>query len=138
QAPPGSLPANAAWEIMTGAPVPSGADCVVMLEHITKSENDITLLPSRTIAAGENIVAQGAQARRGDELLTSGISLGPAQIALAASCGYATLEVFAQPRVAILTTGDELVPVHTAPGPGKIRNSNAPMLAALVARAGGE
>jgi molybdopterin molybdotransferase len=57
---------------------------------------------------------------------------------LAASCGYATLDVFARPRVAILTTGDELVPVEATPAPGQIRNSNAPMLAALVAAAGGE
>jgi molybdopterin molybdotransferase len=138
EAPAGPLPAGSTWEIMTGAPVPSGADCVIMLEHVQKSENNITLSPSRTIAAGENVVAQGAQARRGDELLPSGVSLGPAQIALAASCGYASVDVFARPRVAILTTGDELVAIDTAPGLGKIRNCNAPMLASLVARAGGD
>jgi len=97
-----------------------------------------TLPSPRTIAPGDNVVAQGAQARRGDELLGPGVSLGPAQIALAASCGYANLEVFARPRVAILTTGDELVPIDAAPGLGKIRNSNAPMLASLVSRTGGE
>jgi molybdopterin molybdotransferase len=138
EAPAGPLPQNAAWEIMTGAPVPSAADCVVMLEHVEKSGNAIRLLASRTIEAGDNIVARGAQARRGDELLSPGVSFDPAQIALAASCGYASLEVFARPRVAILTTGDELVPVDTTPGPGRIRNSNAPMLAALVSRAGGD
>ena len=122
---------------MTGAPVPAGADCVVMLEHVEKTANAITLLPPRTIAVGENIVAQGAQARRGDELLSPGVTLNPARIALAASCGYASLDVFARPRVAILTTGDELVPIDAKPSPGQIRNSNAPMLAALVARAGG-
>jgi molybdopterin molybdotransferase len=71
-------------------------------------------------------------------LLPAGAVLRFGQIALAAACGYATLEVFARPRVAILATGDELVPVHATPGPGQIRNSNAPMLAALVASAGGE
>jgi molybdopterin molybdotransferase len=136
--PAGPLPASAAWEIMTGAVVPAGADCVVMLEHVEKSAGTITLLPSRAIASGDNIVPQGAQAHRGDELLLAGVAIGPAQIALAASCGYASLDVFARPRVAILTTGDELVPIDAAPGPGKIRNSNAPMLASLVARAGGE
>lgn len=132
------LPTGVAWEIMTGAPVPQNADCVVMLEHVEKSGNTVRLSPARTIEPGENIVAKGAQARRGDEQLPAGVALGPAQIALAASCGYANLDVFVRPRVAILATGDELVPVDTQPGPGKIRNSNAPMLAALVARAGGE
>ncbi len=136
--PAGPVPSAAAWEIMTGAPVPVGADCVVMLEHIEKSNNAIRLPASRTIAVGDNLVAQGAQAHRGDQLLSPGALLSPAQIALAASCGYATLKVFVRPRVAILTTGDELVPVDSTPGPGKIRNSNASMLAALVARTGGD
>jgi molybdopterin molybdotransferase len=157
ETPTGPLPPIAAWEIMTGAPVPDGADCVVMLEHVEKVANipgspataaalwaarcnhgSIRLIAPRKIAPGDNIVAKGAQAQSGDEQLAPGVALDPAQIALAASCGYATLEVFARPRVAILTTGDELVPVHTTPGPGKIRNSNAPMLAALVKRAGGD
>lgn len=138
EAPAGPLPPGTAWEIMTGAPVPENADCVVMLEHVEKVDNSIRLLPPRTIQPGDNVVAQGAQGRRGDELLAPGVALGPAQIALAASCGYASLEVFVRPRVAILTTGDELVAIDATPGPGKIRNSNAPMLAALVARSGGE
>jgi molybdopterin molybdotransferase len=138
ESPAGPLPEGKAWEIMTGAPVPAGADCVVMLEHVEKSGNAIRLIPPRTIAPGDNVVAKGAQARRGDEQLPAGTRLGPAQIALAASCGYAHLDVYVRPRVAILTTGDELVPVGETPGPGKIRNSNAPMLAALVASAGAE
>lgn len=138
EAPAGPLPARAAWEIMTGAAVPEGADCVVMLEHVEKSGSSLSLLSTRTIRDGDNIVAKGAQARRGDELLSPGIALAPAQIALAASCGYSSLEVFTRPRVAILTTGDELVPVDATPDSGKIRNSNAPMLASLVARNGGD
>lgn len=138
QQPAGPLPAKAAWEIMTGAPVPEGADCVVMLEHVEKSSNSIQLPSTRTIRSGDNVVAKGAQARKGDEQLAPGVALGAAQIALAASCGYAQLDVFARPRVAILATGDELVPVDAAPGPGKIRNSNAPMLAALATSAGAE
>jgi molybdopterin molybdotransferase len=109
-----------------------------MLEHVEKFGNSIRLAPARTIASGDNIVAQGAQSRRGDRLLTPGVSLGPAQIALAASCGYASVEVFHRPRVASLTTGDELVPIDATPGLGKIRNSNASMLAALVSKFGGE
>ena len=138
QSPAGPLPPNSAWEIMTGAPVPAGADCVVMLEHVDRTGDTIQLAPSRTVSSGDNIVARGTQSRRGDQILNSGVLLGPAQIALAASCGYSILEVFSRPRVAILTTGDELVPIDSTPGPGKIRNSNAPMLAALVAKSGAD
>ena len=142
QTPSGPLPPRSVWEIMTGAPVPAGADAVIMLEHVEASgaaeANKIRLLPPRTIKPGENIVAQGAQARAGNELLSAGTALHSGQIALAAACGYASLEVFPRPRVAILATGDELVPVASSPAPGQIRNSNAPMLAALVAAAGGE
>jgi len=137
EAPAGPLPSGAAWEIMTGAPVPDGADCVVMLEHIERTGDLVRLVQSRTIEPGDNIVSKGAQARGGDPLLAPGIALGPAQIALAASCGYSTIESFIRPRVAILATGDELVPIDAKPEPGKIRNSNAPMLATLVDRTGG-
>jgi molybdopterin molybdotransferase len=138
EAPAGPLPAHVVWEIMTGAPVPEGADAVVMIEHVEREGERVRLLPPRTMHAGENVVARGAQARKGDVLLAAGTRLGPAQIAIAATCGYSALDVYARPRVAILTTGDELVAVEAEPGPGQIRNSNAPMLAALVAAAGGE
>jgi len=138
EAPAGPLPAGTAWEIMTGAPVPEGADAVVMIEHAEVSEGRIRLLPFRKISDGENMVAQGAQAYAGDELLPAGTAITYAQMALAASCGYSALDVFQRPQVAILSTGDELVPVDSLPASGQIRNSNAPMLAALVAAAGGE
>ena len=138
EAPAGKLPPGSAWEIMTGAPVPPGADAVVMLEHVETANGQVKLAPKRTIAVGENIVAQGAQARKGDELLPAGTAIASAQVALAAACGHAALEVFIRPRVAILTTGDEIVPVKSMPAPGQIRNSNGPMLAAMVVAAGGE
>jgi molybdopterin molybdotransferase len=136
--PSGPLEPGTAWEIMTGAPVPSGADAVVMLEHAEAAGGHVRLLPPRTVKPGENIVVQGTQGRQGDELLPAGTPLRAGQIALAAACGYAAVEVFVRPRVAILSTGDELVPVDRSPTPGQIRNSNAPMLAAMVAAAGGE
>jgi molybdopterin molybdotransferase len=136
--PAGPLLSGEAWEIMTGAPVPEGADAVAMLEHVEVLDGHIRLHDERKLKPGANIVAQGAQAVSGEELLPVGTILGPAQIALAAACGAAILHVYIRPRVAILTTGDELVPVQTTPGPGQIRNSNAPMLAALVASAGGD
>lgn len=138
QAPSDPLPATAMWEIMTGAPVPEGADAVVMIEHVERDRDRVRLMPDRKLKAGDNIVARGAQARRGDALVAEGVVIGPAQIALAAACGSVALAAFRRPRVAILTTGDELVPVEREPGPGQIRNSNAPMLAALVAKAGGD
>jgi len=138
EVPAGKLPHGSAWEIMTGAAVPPGADAVVMLEHVETIDGQVRLTPKRTIAVGENIVAQGAQARMGDELLPVGTVISAAQVALAAACGHAALEVFIRPRVAILTTGDEIVPVKTVPAPGQIRNSNGPMLAAMVVAAGGE
>jgi molybdopterin molybdotransferase len=137
-APAGPLPKGAAWEIMTGAPVPAGADAVMMIEHAEQAGERVRLLPPRKIAPGENIVVQGAQALAGDELLPAGTAIHSAQIALAAACGCAALEVFIRPRVAILATGDELVPVESSPAPGQIRNSNASMLAAMVEAAGGE
>ncbi len=136
--PAGPLPPASVWEIMTGAAVPPGADAVAMLEHVEHADGKIRLVPPRTLEPGENIVAEGAEAQPGDEIVPTGTLLGASQIAAAATCGYSTLEVFKKPRVAILTTGDELVAINENPGPGKIRNSNAPMLAALVAQAGGE
>jgi molybdopterin molybdotransferase len=123
-----------------------------MLEHVefahvesvhtesagTAAAPTIRLLPPRTIEEGENIVARGAQARKGGALLPAGTLLGAAQIALAASCGATELEVYARPRVAILSTGDELVPIAAQPRPGQIRNSSSAMLAAMVSAAGGD
>jgi molybdopterin molybdotransferase len=140
--PGGPLPAGSAWEIMAGAPIPAGADAVMSFDHVKASggakARKIRLLPPRTLEPGENIVTQGSQALARDELLPAGTVIGFGEIALAAACGYAVLEVFLRPRVAILATGDELVPVASSPAPGQIRNSNAPMLAAIVAGAGGE
>jgi molybdopterin molybdotransferase len=138
EAPAGPLPAGVAWEIMTGAPVPAGADAVVMIEHVERNGERVRLLPKRSIAVQDNVVGKGAQAHQGDALVSAGTVVGLAQIALAAACGYARLSVYKRPRVAILTTGDELVPIEQETGPGQIRNSNAPMLATLVTAAGGE
>jgi len=136
--PAGPLPSSSVWEIMTGAAVPTAADAVAMVEHVEHIDGAIRLVPPRILEPGENVVPEGAEARAGDEIVPSGNRLNPAQIAAAASCGYGALPVFAMPRVAILTTGDELVPVSEVPAPGQIRNSNATMLAALVSQAGGE
>jgi molybdopterin molybdotransferase len=134
----GALTAKAAIEIMTGAPVPAGADAVVMLEHVAHKDGRITLEAGRSVTAGENIVPAGSEARRGETLLPPGTRLGAAEIALAASCGAATLAVYHRPRVAIVATGDELVELHETPLPHHIRDSNSYALAALVEESGGE
>ena len=134
----GVLAPGEACEIMTGAAVPPGADAVVMVEHCEQFSNCIRLAAGRTLAPGENIVPQAAEAHAGDLLVPAGVRLRPAQIAVAAQNGYRELSVVPRPRVAILTTGDELVPHTRQPGPVQIRNSNAAMLAALVQAMGGE
>jgi molybdopterin molybdotransferase len=127
-----------AVEIMTGAPVPVGADCVVMVEHVEREVDRLQLSAGRSIAPGENIVPMGAEARAGAVILPTGTRLFPAQVAAAASCGSARLSVFARPRVAIVATGDELIEVDQKPLPQQIRNSNSYSLAAQVVAAGAE
>ena len=123
-----------AIKIMTGAPVPPGADAVLMIEHIEL--DGTTLTTSRTLAAGENVVLRGAEARAGQAVLPAGTLIGAAEIALAATCGQARLTVFERPAVAIVATGDELVEVTGTPTENQIRNSNSYAIAALVAAAG--
>jgi len=134
----GPLERNSAIEIMTGAPTPPGADAVVMIEHVERDGDSIRLLPGRTIRTGENIVPQGSEARASQTVLAAGTTIEGAEIALAASCGRSDLRVYKRPSVAIVATGDELVPLNAIPGQQQIRNSNSYGLAALVARAGGE
>jgi molybdopterin molybdotransferase len=125
-------------EIMTGAPVPAGADCVIMVEHVKISENTLLIEPGRKAAAGENIVAAGSEAKSGSTIVPAGTRLAASQIAAAAACGYATVPVYARPRVAILATGDELVAVDHTPLTHQIRNSNSYSLAAQITLAGAQ
>lgn len=125
-----------AVEIMTGAAVPQGADCVVMVEYTQRKDEHVEV--RRAVKAGENIVPQGSEARAGQEMLPVGSRMGVAQIAVAAAVGQATIRVFRKPRVAILATGDELVEVSAKPEANQIRNSNTYSLAAQVQLGGGE
>jgi molybdopterin molybdotransferase len=133
----GPLEKGDAVEIMTGAAVPPGADCVVMIEDVQASGIFVRLTAPRTLAAGENIVDAGLEARVGSILAPEGRRMTVPQIAAAAACGYATLAVFARPRVAILATGDELVDVVQEPLPHQICNSNSYSLAAQTLAMGG-
>ncbi|MDQ6677592.1 MAG: molybdopterin molybdotransferase MoeA [Acidobacteriota bacterium] len=128
------LPPGEAFEIMTGAPIPSGADAVVMVEHAIRRGNLVEHAP---VMPGTFLSRQGEEARAGQVLINVGTRLDYSGIALLAASGHATVSVFRKPIVAILATGDELVPVDQAPLPHQIRNSNAYSLAAQVTRAGG-
>jgi molybdopterin molybdotransferase len=122
--------------IMTGAPVPAGADAVVMVEYTAQRGDHVEV--SRSVVPGENVVPRAAEARAGSVLLERGARLNEAAIALAASAGKSCLSVYRRPRVAVLTTGDEIVGIESKPGPTQIRNSNSYSLAAQIQRAGGE
>lgn len=124
-----------ALEIMTGAPMPSGADAVVMIEHC--SVDGDRMRTSRALAHGENVSAHASQARAGDALLEPGHRLGFADAALLAMVGMSQVQVFARPNVAILATGDEIVQVDETPLDYQVRNSNVESLAVQVRRAGG-
>jgi len=125
-----------AVSIMTGAAAPNGADAIVMVEYTSRSGDRVQV--TKAVSAGENIVAAGSEARRGDRLLEAGTKLSDAEIAVAASVGGSRLLVHSQPRVAVLSTGDEVVDVDVPPGPNQIRNSNSYSLAVQIQAAGGE
>jgi molybdopterin molybdotransferase len=132
---PSELKPGETYSIMTGAPIPQGADSVIMVEYTSQQEDSVEI--TRGITPGENIVPQGAEAKRGTLLLDRGTRLNESAIALVASVGKSTLHVFARPRVAVLTTGDEIVDVDATPGPTQIRNSNSYSLATQIQQAGG-
>jgi len=130
------LAAGTCVQIMTGAAVPPGADAVVMIEFTRRAGDTVSF--DRAAKVGQNIVPRGSEARAGDVALSSGLRLGYAELAVAAQVGAVTLCCHKKPRVAILSTGDEVVPITEAPGPFHIRNSNSVSLAAQVQLAGGE
>jgi len=125
-----------AVSIMTGASLPAGADAVVMVEYTSASRSFVEI--QRSVASGENFVPRGAEARAGQVLVERGQRLNHALIALAASVGKSRVEVFRKPRVAVLSTGDEVVEIAATPGPAQIRNSNSYSLAAQIEEAGAE
>ncbi len=131
----GSVAAGEAVEIMTGAPLPEGADAVVMVEHVERSGNRVKI--DRALASGENVAARATEAAEGSVVVQIGRRLGFAEIAALAMVGRDCVPVFRRPRVAILPTGDEIVGASQKPETHQIRNSNAWSLAVQVKRAGG-
>jgi molybdopterin molybdotransferase len=150
---PPALPAGAAMRIMTGAPVPAGADAVVPVEDTLEWRERTALaghpgalepaLPAQVrvaqaAPAGANIRPPGQDVRAGDEVLTAGQRLGPAAVGLLAALGQTQLMVHQRPRLAVFSTGDELRPVGEIVGPGQIRDSNSYALAAAAQQLGAE
>lgn len=125
-----------ATRVMTGAPVPLGADAVVMIERSKLVDHRRVLLRDPAFRAGQHLMQQAEIWRAGDLLLSPPATIGPAQIALAAEAGYGELLVQPLPSVAVLATGNELLPPGQPLTPGKIRNSNGPLLVAAVRQAG--
>ena len=125
-----------AAQIMTGAPLPTGADLVIKVEE-TQRNGDLVLIATEHGKAESNVIRRGTSVQKGDRVLSAGLTLNGSRIGALAELGQSTVLVRRRPRVAILATGDELVPVGDVPGPGQIRNSNAVMLAAQIESAGG-
>jgi molybdopterin molybdotransferase len=139
----GAVPSRAvepgtAIRVMTGAPLPRGADAVVKWEDCELVDDATVRNPTTasTVAAGTCVLRRGAAFHAGQVVLAAGKRLGPLDIALLAEIGQAEVAAFPRPAVGVLPTGDELVEAHESAGPGKIRNSNGPMLLAAVAAAG--
>jgi molybdopterin molybdotransferase len=131
-----ALEPGTAARILTGGVVPDGADTVVMVED-TSLEGDLVRVPAG-IAPGANFHRPGSDIKAGEVALKRGRPLGPAELGLAAALGFARLRVHARPRVALLSTGDELVEVGSEPGPGQIVDSNRFALLGALGEAGAE
>ena len=132
-----TIGADETAEIMTGAPVPSGADAVVMVEYTERSGEVVTV--QRAAQAGrEHRCRWLRRPRQGSVMVARGTRVTHTTVAVAAAVGRAEIAAYRRPRVAILATGDEVVDINLPPGPNEIRNSNSYSLAAQVYAAGGE
>jgi molybdopterin molybdotransferase len=125
-----------AARIMTGAPLPAGADAVVMVEDTERSGRGVLI--RRAVRPGDNIGLAGEDLKRGDTALERGAVIGPAEIGMLAAANAARVPVVRRPQVAVIATGDEIVEAGAAKRRGQIRNTNGPALTAQAARAGAE
>src|SRR5882757_555627 len=121
---------------MTGVAMPDGSDAVIMVEHTAREGDDVKF--DRSLTPGQHVVRKGSEQSCGKTILQAGTRIGFTEIAAAAQVGVANPRVFRKPRVAIVTTGDEIVDFGSAPGPFQIRNSNSASIAAQVLLLGAE
>ena len=127
-----------ATRIMTGAPIPDGADAVVKVEDTEMVGTDRVRILAAEAHPEQNVIRRGTSMRSGEVVLEAGRSLRAQELAALAEMGCHQVSVQQRPTMAVLATGDELVPVGETPGPGQIRNSNETMLAAQIEHAGGQ
>jgi len=130
--------AGEATRIMTGAPLPEGADAVIKVEETELDDGDprrVRILADSALP-GQNLIRRGTNKRAGEIVVEAGTLLRAQELAALAEMGCHEVRVYPQPRVAVLATGDELVPIHSQPQPGQIRNSNETMLCAQIRQAG--
>lgn len=138
QVPTQRVIAGTASRIMTGAPLPAGADAVMMVEKTELLGTDRVRIMQGGVKFGQNIMRRASSLANGQTVLEPGAALRSIELGLLAEVGRAQVLVSPRPRVAVLATGNELVSCDRVPGPGQIRNSNGVMLAGLVTAAGGE
>lgn len=131
-----SIAQNQAVRVNTGAPVPDGADAVVRIEDTTFASGDPRVTINIAATPEQHVAPRGCNRRRGDLLLAPPLRIEPAAYAAIATAGAASLRVYPEIEAAVVTTGDELVPVGQARKAGQIHNSNGPMLAALCRQFG--
>ncbi len=129
------IPPGKAAEIPTGGFLPRGADAVVMVEY-TSMLDESTLEVAKPVTAGENVLIQGEDIAKGQTVIPAGTRLLAHHIGLLAALGMVDIPVYKKPRVAVLSTGDEVVPVDEQPGPGRVRDVNSHAISSLVASAG--
>ena len=134
--PPSQVPKGHCVKIATGAAVPDALNAVV--QHELCSTEEPIAFNVEYISSGHNIHHQGADLKKGEILIEAGVLLGPAEIGSAASGGHDVFPVAKRPRIAVVSTGDELVDLDQQPGPWQLRDSNSPMIAAAVQSLGGE
>jgi len=135
QSPNFSIGPGEAVRISTGGMLPEGADSILMIEH-TEAIDDTTIEVYRSVAPGQNMVAVGEDIKKGEIALTGGRRIRPQETGMLAALGRQTVRVYKKPEIAIISTGDEIVPVNEVPGPGRIRDINTYTLSSLIQQAG--